>query len=210
MAFTGQTQNINWRSIDEDQKHIVSVLLGLDFGTAVNLGYYRTLRLLDRPILVGGDFSFPAGADFMDDFKVRWGGQIEVFESNGISVTGKILANFRRLETTAVRMQSFGSEFAILSGYYKPKWHAGLEVGFDKAITTHLKHSDVMREFIYADVKDGWYVPTGGNWYFGLHGSKTIGRSFDVTFRSGVTNAEQDDENATIPMYLQFGANKRF
>lgn len=204
----GYSQNINWRSIHNQQKNMVTAQLGLDYGTTVQVGYFRPIRAF-RPILLGADFSMPAGEDLLDDFKVRWGGMIEVYEYNGFSVTGKILANYRRNEMSLVRMQSFGSEFAIISGYYKPTWHAALELGFDKAISTHLKHTDLMKE-TYPDVQDGWYVPTGGNWYYGIQGSKSIGQQTDATLRLGLTNAQKDDEDSLLPFYLQLGINRRF
>ncbi len=208
MVVLSQAQNINWRSI-QDHKNVASVNLGLDFGTTVQVMYYRQVSAF-RPILLGGDFSIPFGETLLDDFKVRWGGQIEVFEYNGFSVTGKVLANFRRYENDLVRMASFGSEFALISGYYRPTWHVGFEVGFDKSIITHLKHSDVMRDYVYADIQDGWYIPSGGNWFYGLHGSKTVGSSTELTGRFGFTNAERKDEDAMFPVYLQLGFNKKF
>ena len=60
-------------------------------------------------------------------------------------------------------LANFGSDLSSTIGYYKPKWFVATEVGFDKAIVTHFKHSDLFKEH-FPDVKDGWYEPaTGGN-----------------------------------------------
>ena len=208
LVSLSNAQNINWRSIKYDQKNVITAQLGLDYGTTVQVGYFRSLRAF-MPILLGADFSIPAGEDLVDDFKVRWGGQIELYELKGFSASAKILANYRRNEMSMVTMQSFGSEFAVISGYYKPTWHAAFELGFDKAITTHLKHTDLMRE-TYPEIQDGWYVPTAGNWYYGIQGSKTIGQKADATLRLGLTNAQKDNEDSLLPFYLQFGVNMRF
>jgi hypothetical protein len=62
----------------------------------------------------------------------------------------------------------------------------------------------------YPAIKDGWYVPSGGNYYYGIQGSKTIGESFDLSLRLGATNAQDDDEDAVLPFYLQLGFGVRF
>lgn len=209
MALSSQAQNINWRTVDSLDKNIVSLGLGYDYGVTTQLGYYRSIKAF-KPILLGGDFSFPSGKNLMDDHKVRIGGQIEIFDYKGFSVSGKIFGNFRRHESELVRMASFGSELSLVSGYYKPTWHIGVEVGFDKAIATHLKHSDIVRETFYADIQDGWYVATAGNWFYGFQASKTIGKSMGITARFGLTNAEGKDKDAMLPYYAQLGLNKKF
>jgi hypothetical protein len=140
---------------------------------------------------------------------VRLGGQVEVVEIDGFSATIKIYSNFRRYQTQLVRIVSFGSDFALLAGYYSATWYAAGELGFDKAIATQLKHSDIMR-MNFPGIRDGWYVPTGGNWYYGVQGGKTIGEILEVSLRLGATNAQFDDENAAMPVYLQLGVGVKF
>ena len=57
-------------------------------------------------------------------------------------------------------------DFSAVAGYYDPDWHAAVEFGFDKAVATQLTHSDVMKQFGFAGIRDGWYVPTGGHFYY--------------------------------------------
>lgn len=162
-----------------------------------------------KPVILGLDYSFPMGSDLVDDFKVRFGGQIEIVEIDGFSATIKISSNFRRYQTELVRIASFGSDLGVLAGYYKPTWSIGGEFGFDKSITSHLRHSDIMRA-IFPAIRDGWYVPLGGHYYYGLQASKTIGESFDLSLRLGATEAQGSDENAVLPLYLQLGLGMRF
>ncbi|MCD8498008.1 MAG: hypothetical protein LRZ85_08005, partial [Alphaproteobacteria bacterium] len=103
-----------------------------------------------RPILLSMDFSAPMGEDLVDDFKVRYGGQIELIAINNFALTAKILGNFRRHETDVVRVVGFGAEFGALLGYYRPGWHIAGEFGFDKSVITHLKHSSIPRMIILA------------------------------------------------------------
>ncbi len=134
---------------------------------------------------------------------------MQVVEVGGFSATVRILANLRRYQATLVRIVSFGSDFALLAGYYKPTWHAAGEFGFDKSITSYLKHSDVMKAN-FPGIRDGWYIPTGGHYYYGIQAGKTIGESFDLSLRLGATNAQDNDDNEFLPYYLQLGLGMRF
>jgi hypothetical protein len=162
-----------------------------------------------RPAVVGLDYSFPMGRDLTDDFKVRLGGQMEIVEIAGFSVTIKISSSFRRYQTQLVRIASFGSDFGLLAGYYRATWYAAGEFGFDKSITSHLKHSEIMRAYFPA-IRDGWYLPSGGHFYYGIQGGKTIGESFDLSLRLGATKVQFNDEEAVLPVYLQLGLGFRF
>lgn len=201
-------QNINWRSLDEGQRNVIQFNAGYDFGVTAQLGYSRTFAWF-RPVMLGADFSIPMGNTLLDDFKVRLGGQMEVIEIGGFSVTVKIASIFRRYQTDLVTIQSFGSDFGLLAGYYTPTWSVAGEFGFDKSIATYLRHSDVMKAN-FPGIRDGWYIPTGGHYYYGIQGGKTIGDTFDLSLRLGATNAQFDDENAVIPYYLQLGVGVRF
>jgi hypothetical protein len=206
-AHAGQAQTINWRSLRDDHRDLIHLSAGYDYGATAQLGYSRSIDFV-RPVILGLDYSFPMGRDLFDDFKVRLGGQMEVMAIGGFSASVKIASVFRRQETALVRIASFGSDFAILTGFYQRTWFVAGEFGFDKAITSHLKHSDVMRAS-FPGIRDGWYVPTGGNFYYGIEGGGTIGGIFDLTMRIGATQAQAHDENAVIPLYLQVGVGMR-
>ncbi len=208
VAESTYSQNINWRSLREDQRNVIQFNFGYDFGVTAQVGYNRTFTLI-RPILLGLDYSLPMGSDLLDDFKVRLGGQVEVVQIGGFSASVKILSNFRRYQNALVRIVSFGSDFATVAGYYKPSWYAASEFGFDKSIVSHFKHSDIMRAE-FPGIRDGWYIPTGGHYYYGIQGGKTIGDAFDLSLRLGATRAQGNDENAVLPYYLQLGLGMRF
>jgi hypothetical protein len=208
MAGAGYSQNINWRSLGEGQRNIIQLGFGYDYAVTAKFAYGRTFSWI-RPVVLRLDYSFPMGEDLLDDFKVRLGGQMEILEAGGFSATVRILANLRRYQTTLVRIVSFGSDFALLAGYYKPSWYAAGEFGFDKSITSYLKHSDVMRTN-FPTIRDGWYVPTGGHYYYGIQAGKTLGESFDLSLRLGATNAQANDENDVLPYYLELGFGLRF
>ena len=208
MAEIVFSQNINWRSLQGDKQNILQFTVGYDFGAVSQVSYSRSFNLI-RPVLVQLDYSFPMGNQIVDDFKVKLGGQLEIVEADGFSATIKVLSNFRRHQTSMVRIVSFGADLGIVAGYYKSTWYAAGEFGFDKAITSHLKNSDIMRAYFSA-IQDGWYIPTAGNYYYGIQAGKTIGESLDLSLRMGATNAQGDHENASIPYYAQMGVGMRF
>ncbi len=208
VADVGYSQNINWRSLRDDQQNVIQFNAGYDFGATAQVGYGRVFTII-KPVIVGLDYSIPMGNELLDDFKVRLGGQVEMVEIDGFSATIRIASVFRRYQTELVRIASFGSDFAVLAGYCRPTWSIGGEFGFDKSITSNIKHSDFMRTNFPA-IRDGWYIPSGGHYYYGIQASKTIGESFDLSLRLGATKAQGNDEDAVVPLYLQLGLGMRF
>lgn len=202
-AFLTFSQNVNWSSKNGTKKNLVYMNFGYDFGITTQVGYGYKLDVF-KPLLLTADYSFPMGEILIDDFKVRLGGQIQVYEKGNFGLSAKVYGIFRRHETKMVRMVNFGSEMAAIAGYYKPTWHIAGELGFDKSINTHLKHSELMKGN-FPSIKDGWYIPSGGHFYYGIQGSKTIKNSFDLALRVGITNAQFKDEDALLPYYLQIG-----
>ncbi len=208
LAEGAYSQNINWRSLGEDRRNILQVTVGYDYGATAQLGYNRAFTLI-RPVVVGVDFSVPMGDVLVDDFKARIGGQMEIVQAGGFSATIKISSPFRRYQTPLVRIVSFGADFGAVAGYYASTWYAAGEFGFDKAVTSYLKNSDIMKAS-YPAIRDGWYVPTGGNFYYGIQGGKTIGETLELSLRLGATYAQFDDENAVLPYFAQLGLGVRF
>lgn len=201
-------QNINWRSLNEEQHNIIQVNFGYNFGVTTQVSYARSLTII-KPVVFSVDYSNSMGNVVLDDFKVRYGGQVELMEFGGFSVTAKIYSNFRRFKNALVRTVSFGSDFAAVAGFYMPTWYAAGEFGFDKSIISHFKHSEVMKANI-PQIHDGWYIPTGGHYYYGIQGNKTLGETLDISLRLGFTKAQFNDEDAILPVYVQVGTGFRF
>ncbi len=196
-------QNLNWSTIPETQKSIAYFNFGYDFGATLQAGYGYQVKTF-KPTLLTFDYSMPMGEKIADDFKLRLGAQLPILKKNHFILSGKLYSNFRRHETSMVSMVSFGSELAAVAGYYKSTWHIAGEFGFDKAITTQVVHSERMKEY-YPSIKDGWITPTGGQFFFGIQGSKTLGEKLELSLRIGGTNAQSTDENALLPYYGQVG-----
>jgi hypothetical protein len=200
-------QDINWASLKTEQKHIANFNAGLDYASSFGIGYGYQLNW-KLPIVLNAQLSIPAGKNLVDDFKSKLGGQVRAYKSGNFAATVLVYAILRGQQTGLVKMQSFGSEFTGVAGYYRPKWFAAAEFGFDKAIATHIKNSSIMKEY-FPEIKDGWYVPTGGNFHFGIQGGYTI-KTFDITVKAGKLLDQRFESTAMVPFYFQLGVSKRF
>jgi len=205
---TSIAQTLNWKALDSSQ-HIINANLGFDYSLSFGVGYAYKLNT-KLPIVLNADFSMPSGEKAFDDFKSKIGGQICLLNKSNFVGSISIFGIYRKYQTNLVRLQNFGSDMKGTFGYYKPKWFVAAEVGFDKAIVTHFKHSQKFKDEIYVNVVDGWYEPaTGGNFYYGL----STGYSFkkaDITVNLGKVISQDFKTSPLLPFYLNLGYNYRF
>jgi len=199
----GFTQTVNWNNFQQT-RHLVIVETGWEHGLTygVAYGYQPHFKI---PILLNGHVSIPSGDKLFDDIKVKMGAQIVIL--NKPNLKGSITLNgvFRTYENTLVRLANVGSEMKGTLGYYKPKWFVAGELGFDKAIVTHFKHSESFKENIFHDVQDGWYAPaTGGHFLYGMQTGLSR-QKFDLTLRIGKVVAQDFKTTPLIPYYLALG-----
>lgn len=200
-------QNINWKRLSNEQTHLISLNVGWDFASTIGIGYGYNLKT-SIPIVMDVQFSLPFGNNLLDDFKVKLGGQAELLTLGNFSATVKAYGIFRRYENKIARLLNFGSEFSGVVGYYQPTWHAAAEFGFDKAVTTHVKHSAFTRDR-FPDAKNGWYIPTAGNFFYGIQAGYSF-ESFDIYSKIGKTITQDFKTTALIPYYLQLGFERKF
>lgn len=199
------SQDINWYNLQKDQKHLLNINTGLDYGLTVGARY--GFRLPSKiPVILMLDLSVPSGEKLADDFKTKIGGYIRLYQLNNFQLSGKIMGVFRRYENPYATLLNFGSDMGITAGYYKRKWFLAGEAGFDKAIVTHFKHKDAYK-LNFPSVKDGWYEPaTGGNFYYGLQTGYSFKRS-DIYLKAGKILTEDFNTKPIVPFYLQLGYN---
>lgn len=207
IAAIAVAQQINWQAFDTAPKNLIYIKAGWDYGMTLGVGYGRKFDT-KLPMLANIEYSFPTGENLFDDFKVKVGGQVELLRLGGLSATAKVYCPIRRFENDVVSLFSFGSEFTGIVGYYSRKWYVAGEFGFDKAIATHIKHTAEARE-TYPDAKDGWYVPTGGNYAYGLQTGFSFGEN-DLTLRAGKLASQGWKTAPFIPFFAQLGYQRRF
>jgi hypothetical protein len=207
IVFNAFAQNVNWHNLQPEQKHIITLNANLDNAVTVGIGYGYHLKTR-LPIILNIEYSMPMGNASFDDLKTKIGGQMAINANHDFVTTVKAYGIIRRFENDLARLVNFGSEFSLVSGYYKHKWYAAGEFGFDKAIITHVKHSRLMKEYD-PDLVTGWYIPTGGNLFFGLQSGLTLGKN-DINLRVGKTLTQDFKTDPLIPYYFQLGLNRRF
>ncbi len=206
VALQGFSQIVNWESLKKEQKHIVHIHTGWDYGLVYGVGYGHQVKSR-LPVLLNAFYSFPSGNKLVDDFKTKAGGQIRLCRAGNFQFSASVHGIYRRFENPLVRLQNIGSEMSGVIGYFKPKWFAAAEGGFDKAIVTHFKHSEIYKETVYENVKNGWYEPaTGGNFNYGIQAGCSLNRS-DIAMKIGKVATQDFKSTPLIPFYLQLGFN---
>jgi hypothetical protein len=204
-AVVARTQTVNWEQAG--QKHILSSHIAADHALTFGLGYsYHTEA--KRPVLLNAEYSFPSGMHLTDDFKIKTGAQVRWWQWGHFHIASKLQAIFRRYQNEYVRLLNVGADISATAGYYKRHWFIAGELGFDKAIVTHFKHSDQYKSNFPA-VKDGWYEPsTGGTIYYGIQGGWSFGNK-DLYLKLGKLNQQDLRSSPMLPVYAQLGFNVR-
>jgi hypothetical protein len=204
-------QTINWARLTADQKHTVSLNAGLEHGVRFGAAYHYQLPAQKYPMLASMDFSMPSGGDAFDDFKVRMGWQVNWWTLRHFRFSTKLNGIFRCTSNELARLTNFGAEGIGALGYYRKYWLIAAEVGFDKAISTHFKHSESYRTaYPNANPRDGWYEPaTGGNFYYGLQTGFSMKRT-DIYLKGGRMLTQDFKTQPLVPIYAEIGLNLRF
>lgn len=207
LSNTCFAQTVNWQRVSPENQHLIYAGTGLNFGMGISVGYAYRLKTA-HSILLNAEFSSPFGGKIFDDFKTKLSVQTPVWQAGNFAAAIKVSGLFRRFESDFVQMDNFGSETGAVFGFYKRKWFVAGEVAFDKAITTHLKHSDIMHES-KPGIRDGWYVPTGGNFLYGIQAGISFGKT-DLHVSVGKSVTQDFKTTPTLPFYAQIGVNRRF
>jgi hypothetical protein len=204
---TAISQTLNWTTLDST-KHILNTSYGLDYSVSYAVGYAYKLNT-KLPIVLQANFSMPAGENMVADIKTKIGGQVCLFNKSNFVGSISLFGIYRKHQTQLVQLQNFGSEFKGTFGYFRKRWFTAAELGFDKAIVTHFKHTEKYRNEIYTDVIDGWYEPaTGGNFYYGLQTGYSF-KKVDITLNAGKVISQDFKTPLLLPFYLNLGINYR-
>ncbi len=202
------SQNINWQNLKSEDRHILNINSGFEFGLVYGIGYgYQPNFIV--PVVLDLQYSFPSGSNVTDDFKSKIGARVRLFEIENFQLSANIYGVFRRYENDLVRLVNFGSEFSGNLGYYRSKWFIAGEFGFDKAIVTNFKHAQAYRD-IYPQVTDGWYQPpTGGNYHYGLQTGFSF-KQHELYLKAGKIFSQDFKTGPIVPYYAQIGYNFKF
>ncbi len=203
---TAIAQDINWRNFGSAKKNIVNLHTGIDHSLNYGIGYGYKVQM-KIPLILNIIHSMPFGDNIVDDFKTKIGIQAEVLHAKNFSTTIKLYGIYRQYKNPFARFSAFGSETSLVSGYYKKKWYVAGEFGFDKSIITHVKHSSLMREY-NPELIEGWFIPSGGNFNFGLQTGYNINKN-DFTLKFGRVIQQDFKTYPLLPFYFQLGYNRK-
>jgi hypothetical protein len=177
--------------------------MALDPAVITSLGYGRMTSLLGSTAQFGLEAGVVAGDADLRDYRVRLGGSVQLVHRGAFRVAASAAFLTRGTTNTVFRAINFGSDLGVTAGVYHGGWFMAGEVGFDKAIITHLKHTQAYRDQYYEDAKDGWYLNNGGTGRVGIMAGRSIGGA-ELLLRAGVART-QGGETLTAPGYLTLG-----
>jgi hypothetical protein len=190
------------------ERNRVYTAFGLDPALVTTVGYGRVVQVRGHDVQWTGDAGVVAASMDAHDFRARLSVQTSLMQWRSVHLTGSATAITRGTENAIYRGINFGADLSGSLGVYRQRWFAAGEFGFDKAVITHVKHSDYYRTHFYPDAKDGWYLDAGGTYHGGVAGGISLGTS-EVVARVGVLRTERFNE-VTPPMYASVGVGFGF
>ncbi len=199
---------INVSALEKERPNIVLLETGAEYAFLVRAGYARRFDVLNRPLIVGAELTVPwAGFDFAD-YQVRVRTTMPLVGDGHFKLVGQLSPTLRGISNETVRMTSLGIDVGLLGGYYGTHFFVLGELGFDWATTTYVHHKDRYRELVYAEAKDGWYAPGGGNFRVGLVAGYS-GKNFDLWLRGGISR-DIEMRQTLLPFFATLGGSYRF
>ncbi|MGH7468661.1 MAG: hypothetical protein ACRENP_11945 [Longimicrobiales bacterium] len=186
----------------------VFTTIGLDPALVTSVGYARVLPVLGHNFQLAADAGVVAAGVDTRDFRTRVDLQSSILQWRSLRLVGSATFITRGTENSIYRGLNFGADFTGIAGVYRSRWFAAGQFGKDKAIITHIKHTDWYRNNYYPDAKDGWYLDAGGTFHYGLVSGFSIGKA-ELVGRAGFLRTE-DFHNLTPPMYASLGLGFSF
>ncbi len=187
----------------ESQRGRVYTTFGLDPAFVTSVGYGRVVPVRGHGVQLTGDVGVVTASVDVNDFRARLGIHTSVVRWRSVNLTGSATAITRGTENSVYKGINFGADFSGTLGLYRPRWFAAAEGGFDKAVITHVTHSDWYRRNVYPDAKDGWYLDAGGTYRYGLAGGFVVGRT-ELMARLGLLRTERFNQ-LMPPAYASVG-----
>src|SRR5262249_41515723 len=149
-----------------------------------------------RHVLLVGELTAPWAGASASNYQVRVGALAPIVAWRRFELAGSLKPTLRGTEDDLGRMTALGADAALVGGYYAPHWFLASELGFDYALTTHITHSQLYRDTVYEDARDGWYINPGGNFRLGGQAGASFWR-YDVVLRAGILR----DMTGSLPLF---------
>lgn len=201
-------QNLQWSSDEEQSAHSLYASLGYEFGLVSRLGYGRHINA-SIPIAVAVDYSMPMGKGVMDDFQLRLGAELKLYQKKAFLVSGWSYFSFKRYETALVHISSIGADIGLNLSHVRGPWTFSVQYMRTTSIASKLKHGSVMKDS-YPAIRDGWYGATSAQSMYGGRVNRAFANGFSLSFDMGSTNARRQDIDALLPYYTRIVLSKTF
>jgi hypothetical protein len=192
----------NLARLDTERDRVYATY-GLDPALVGSVGYGRVVPVGGHAFQLTGEVGVVTASMDAHDFRARLGTQTSLVRWRSLQLAGSATVIARGTENSIYRGRNFGADLTGTLGAYRPRWFAAGELGKDKAIVTHITHSDWYRTHYYADAKDGWYLDAGGTLHYGVAGGVTLGRT-ELVGRAGWLRTERYN-SLTPPAYATLG-----
>jgi len=203
-ALLTQGAAAQWNAARFDaEPNRVYATFGLDPAFVTSLGYGRAAAIRGHPFQFTGDYGVATARLDARDFRLRMGVQTSVGLWRSLRLTGSAAAISRGTQNSVYRGYDFGADLTGTLGLYRPGWFVAGEFGKDKAVITHVEHTDWYRDHYYPDAKDGWYLDAGGTFHYGLAAGVTVGRA-ELAGRFGFLRTENFNP-VTPPVFGSLG-----
>jgi hypothetical protein len=176
---------------------------GLDPALVTSVGYARVIPVLGHGFQLAGEVGVVTAGIDTRDFRTRIELESSVLRWRSLNLIGSATFITRGTENDIYRGFNFGADIMGTVGVYRPRWFAAGQFGKDKAIVTHIKHSDWYRDNFYPDAKDGWYLDAGGTFHYGAIAGIAFGKA-ELVGRAGFLRTEEFND-LTPPMYASIG-----
>jgi hypothetical protein len=184
-SWRAQAQEVNLARLDDGPVNRVYVRTGAEWAFAAGVGYARTVPVGQRHLVLLGELTAPWAAADASDYQARVGALMPVFVWRGWRLAGTLQPTVRGTKNDLGRMTSLGANAGVTGGYYSPHWFAAGELGFDYALTTRIAHSQVYRDTVYDNARDGWYANPAGNYRLGGQAGASFSR-YELALRAGI------------------------
>jgi hypothetical protein len=184
-SWRAQAQEVNLARLDEGSANRVYVRTGAEWAFVAGLGYARTVPVGQRRLVLLGELTAPWAAADASDYQARVGALVPLLIWRGWQLAGSLAPTVRGTRNDLGRMASLSANTGVIGGYYSQRWFAAGELGFDYTLTTRIAHSQLYRDTVYENARDGWYVNPGGNYRLGGQAGVSF-RRYELALRAGI------------------------
>lgn len=207
VPFQGVAQEVNWRSLSPQTRHLGSINVGGDYGSYFGGSYGYLWKRGTSSIIVGHELTLPFGDELVDDFKMKTSLQGELWRSETLSFAIKSGFIVRGYESEMARMYNLGADITLSFGRVKPRWGIEAIANYDRSMATHIKNK-LLKEY-YPEIKDGWYDSSGGNFKFGIRANRSLGSTI-VFLNVGKATGQDFEDDPTLPFYFDLAFQRLF